>query len=108
MTVDVGIGDAFGILVDAGLQAGLHHREYVNSVMFAPPNMRHRALFTVGTQSREGKVRVWVGNKVFEDFFPGLSIAAVSAALGSEGSHQYDRDSARVFAEALGKLLPPK
>jgi hypothetical protein len=65
--MDAGIGDVVGILVDAGLQAGLHHREYVNSVMFAPPNMRHRALFTVGTQSREGKVRVWVGNKVFED-----------------------------------------
>jgi hypothetical protein len=103
-----GIGDAFGILVEAGLQAGLHHREYANSVMFAPPNMKYRALFTIWAQPREGKARVWVGNKVFEDFFPGLSITSVSAALGAEGWHHYDRDSAKVFADALGQLLPAK
>ena len=76
--------------------------------MFAPPNMKYRALFTIWAQPREGKVRVWVGNKVFEDFFPGLSVDAVYATLGAEGWHHFDSDSARVFAGALERLLPPK
>ena len=100
-----GIGDAFGILVDAGLKAGLHYRTYKNSIMFAPPNMRYRALFTIWAQPRDGKVRAWVGNKVFEDFFPGISSEAASAALGMEGWHNFDTKSAIFFAEALADLL---
>ncbi len=104
---DAGIGEPFNILVDAGMKAGLHYRIYKNSVMFAPQNMKYRALFTIWTQPHDGKARAWVGNKVFEDFFPGLSSEATSAAIGTQGWHHFDTEAASKFAASLESLVAP-
>jgi Holliday junction resolvase-like predicted endonuclease len=99
-----GVGAVFRTLYQAGVGAGLYPRIFKASVMFTPPAMRTRALFTIWVKPRDGQVQAWVGNTVFTEYFP-LSLEAVQAALGAEGWRQFDHAAAVSFADRLRSLL---
>ena len=52
--------------------------------MFAPPNNRARALFTIWAQPQEGSIRMWVGNKPFSEFYL-VSEGTLNSCVGSDG-----------------------
>lgn len=82
---------------------GLYVRPWRTCVMFAPPQNRTRALFTLWPSSKEKSIRAWVGNEVFSEFFP-VTSEQIANELASEGYHTYDEHQFTEFVESFDKV----
>jgi hypothetical protein len=72
--------------------------------MFAPPANRTCALFTVWAQPQNGAMRMWVGTKVFAEFYP-ISEESIAAHLGAEGWRLVSQQEAETFLLGLQSLF---
>lgn len=85
-------------------ELGLYARPWKTCIMFAPPTNRVRALFTIWAQPKESLLRMWVGNKVFAEFYP-VSEESVQSRLGSEGWQFRDSEQLESFLRGLKSLF---
>jgi hypothetical protein len=85
-------------------QLGLYARPWKASIMFAPPANRTRALFTIWAQPQDGALRMWVGTKVFAEFYP-ISEESVIAHLGAEGWRLVSQQDMETFIGGLQALF---
>jgi hypothetical protein len=90
--------------IDICEQLGIYSRPWKTSIMFAPQDNRTRALFTVWAQPQEGSIRMWVGNKVFSEFYP-ISEESVAAHLGAEGWRLVSKQEVETFLLGLQSLF---
>ena len=65
---------------------------------------RTRSLFTVWAQPQEGSIRMWVGTKVFSEFYP-ISEESVAAHLGAEGWRLVPKQEGETFLLGLQSLF---
>jgi hypothetical protein len=100
-----GIGVGFRALVDAATAAGLYPVPYKWSVRFAPAARKTRALFTIWSLPKEGRIQAWVGGSVFTEFYP-VSADQVAQAVGQEGWQLLDNDQAQKLANSIRNLIP--
>lgn len=91
-------------VIDICEPLGLYSRPWKTSLMFAPPANRTRALFTVWAQPQEGSIRMWVGTKVFSEFYP-ISEESVEAHLGAEGWRFVSKQEVETFLLGLQSLF---
>ena len=99
--VEVGVDAQFDRFLNMTQAAGLAVQPQRASIRVAPPANRTR--FLMYAQPRAGRtggeLGIWVGPKQFAEFFPDVSEAEATEALG-----EYD-DGAYLAGEALGKRL---
>lgn len=84
-----GIGKDFRRLCQAGLSFGLYPRIWKTSVMFTPPQLHNRMVFTVWTKPSRKKLKVFVSPGVMEEFFP-ISESAARKYIGEHGWRELD------------------
>jgi hypothetical protein len=85
-------------------QLGLYARPWKTSIMFAPLANRTRALFTIWAQPQDGSVRMWVGTKVFAEFYP-ITEESVTTYLGAEGWRLVSTQEMETFVRGLQSLF---
>jgi Holliday junction resolvase-like predicted endonuclease len=90
--------------VDICERLGLYARPWKASIMFAPPANRTRALFTIWAQPQDSSMRMWVGTKVFAEFYP-ISEESVAAHLGTEGWRLVAQQEVETFLLGLQSLF---
>lgn len=96
--VEVGVGSQFDRFVRMAEEAGLAVQPQRASVRIAP--MANRTRFLMYAQPRAGgKLGIWVGPRVFAEFYPHISEEEATNALGA-----YD-NGAYFFGKALDKRL---
>lgn len=86
--------DAFSRIVAAAESAGLALRPYINTLMIAPPQQRHRYLMALSPQPGRG-LKISHGPDAFEEFFPALSASSVEDVLGPRGAKLYSGEELR-------------
>ena len=99
-----GIGEGFRALVAAATASGLYPVMYKWSVRFAPAARKTRALFTIWSHPKEGRLQAWVGGSVFTEFYP-VSAEQVARAVGQEGWQLLDNDQALQLASSIRSLI---
>jgi len=90
--------------IEISEQLGLYTRPWKTCVMFAPPSNRARALFTIWAKPQGDSLRMWVGNKVFSEFYP-ISEEAVSTYIGPEGWRVITNQELETFLLGLQSLF---
>jgi len=100
-----GVGEAFDVLINAGVESGLYPAPSTQSVMFAPQNAKYRCLYTVWVTPRDRLCRVYVATKAFPEFFPRINIEQAEEFLGKTGWRKQDQQDARGFVGQLEALL---
>jgi hypothetical protein len=102
-----GIGDLFRAIKQAADRNGLYARPSKKSILYAPPTMRTRSLFTVNSDASAGKDRigVWAYPMTFAEFFPPLTAESVQAELGFNGYAPLDQTGVTAFGVALDRLF---
>lgn len=83
---------------------GLYTRPWKYSLMYTPPSMANRMLFTASFSGHEGAITMYLSAEAFSEFFP-VTVEEVAAALGGEDQRQMNLDDARAFGEALDRLF---
>ena len=74
--------------------------------MFAPPNNRARALFTIWAQPQEGSIRMWVGNKPFSEFYL-VSEGTLNSCVGSDGWRLASKTESETFLNGIQTVFQP-
>ena len=90
--------------VDICERLGLYARPWKTSIMFAPSANRSRALFTIWAQPQDSLMCMWVGTKVFAEFYP-ISEESVAAHLGAEGWRLVSQQEVETFLLGLQSLF---
>ena len=89
---------------DAALKHELYPRPFRFSIMFTPPNMKNRCLFTVPkTPQPSNHLRVWVEPAAFAKFYS-VDESVVIEQIG-EGYTQFADGDAERFAQGLDRLF---
>jgi len=100
-----GIGEEFKTLVEAGQQIRrLCPRVYRTSVMFAPQENRTRCVYTVWATPSNGKVRLYLSEEAFSDFF-GIEKGKIKSVLGEGGWRFLSKQDALDLASRLKTIL---
>ena len=84
----------------------LHVRPWKRCIMFTSPKNKITTLFTIWTKKKEGKVSLWVGNKIFSEYYP-IDPDRVVSELGPEGYRQLTTDEVANFLNTVSLLLTP-
>lgn len=98
-----GLGEDVRAILTAAQAHGLHARPWKYALMFSSPQERRRALFTCWTVARQGNLLVWVGPKVFAEYFP-ITAEQAAADIGEEGYRELP-NGAEPFIEDLDRLF---
>jgi hypothetical protein len=98
------IGHLFREFLQVTADLGLYARAWKTCVMFTPPTMRNRALFTVWAQPDNGLVSAWIGVKPFAEFFA-VSVDEVARYLGEEGWRTMTAAQVHAFLAGLRGLF---
>lgn len=100
-----GIGREFRLLLDAARRHDLYPRVWKSSVMYAPQSQRTRCLYTVWVQpGRGGTITLWVGPKVFAEFFS-VTAEEAESTLGREGYRNLDTAGVYEFIRQADTLF---
>ena len=77
------------------------------SVMYAPPTMRNRMLFTAWVKPVQGKVRLYVSPQSLAEFYP-VTEAEAEKCVGKDGYRVLTGPEVDVFLDGLkGVVSPP-
>jgi len=98
------IGPLFREFLKVTTDLGLYARAWTSCVMFTPPTMRNRTLFTVWARPENGLVSTWIGVKPFAEFFA-VSSDEVASYLGEEGWRKMTEAQVHEFLVGLRKLF---
>lgn len=90
--------------IETAERLGLYPRPWQTSIMFAPSHNRTRALFTIWAQPKKELIQVWVGNRVFSEFFP-VSEKDVADQIGGEGWRSFTEPELETFLNRLQSLF---
>ena len=72
-----GVGQEFRFVYEQATRHGFYPRLYKWSIMYTPPTNKTRVLICAWVKPRNGAFDVWIGSKVFAEFFPVLEQDAV-------------------------------
>ena len=105
---EAGVQAQFDRFLEIVREAGLHPRPYALAVMIAPPSNRNRYLMLA--RPERGGIHMHAGPAEFAEFFPPLTEADATAAIGpyDPGAHftGADLDARLDQIEAFLKTLP--
>lgn len=99
-----GIGDAFRILLDAGMRNALYPRVEQSTIMLTPQANKNRTLYTLWTAPKNDALKVYIVTDAFAEFFP-VSDTTAYEMLGEPGWRVMSTDDAEAFATSLDSLM---
>jgi hypothetical protein len=100
-----GIGDSFKKILDVAERHGIYPRIHKTSIMYTPPAHKNRMLFTVwANPDKSGKIKIWLGSKVFAEFYPVTEETAIER-LGENEFQAMDAAQVEKFTGGLEFLF---
>ena len=70
MADSAGIGKSFRDILTLATELGLYPRIYKTSIMYTPPFMRNRMLFTAWAVKKKNGIKLYISPSEFAEFYP--------------------------------------
>ncbi|MEP7293319.1 MAG: endonuclease NucS domain-containing protein [Chloroflexota bacterium] len=99
-----GVGREFRFVYEQATKHGLYPRLYKWSIMYTPPTNKTRVLIYVSVKRKYGGYDIWIGAKVFAEFYPVLEKDAVSI-LGEDRRVSLKLEDLKAVFSNLDKLF---
>lgn len=99
-----GIRKPFRRVLQTATSLGLYPRAWKTSIMYTPPANKTRMLFTVWAKPTNKRIKAYVGNTVFTEFYD-VSISQVKKAMGPEGWRYFPTNDIDKFLSGLISLM---